>query len=265
CYIPDYVAAHALYEECLAIRRELGDRAGTAETLTALGLVQHERGDQATALSYLAERLAIQQEAGDRRNSANTLYWLGRVTEAQGDLAKARAFLEEAYTIDLEAGQRDGHAQGALGDVLCMQGDYAAARTLLSAGLQAARELREKVLAISLLEYLAWLAHSQGQSERAVRLYGAAEAQRAAFGYTLSPLDQHKHVLRIAAVRAALEANCGSPLPPNDRQTQAPELAEDRGTLDEAAFTIAWERGRAMTMEQAIEYALERSGILPTE
>jgi hypothetical protein len=30
-----------------------------------------------------------------------------------------------------------------------------------------------------------------------------------------------------------------------------------RAQLDEAAFTKAWEEGQAMTMEQAIEYALE--------
>jgi non-specific serine/threonine protein kinase len=229
CHMTDYAAAQPLYEECLAIRRELRDRSGIAETLTALGLVKHEQGDHATALAYLEERLAIQQDVGDRRHSANTLYWLGRVTEAQGDLAKARRYLEAAYAIDLEAGHRAGHAQWALGDVLCLQGEYVAARTLLIESLQAGWELGDKVLAMSALECLAWLAHSQGQSERAARLYGAADVLRAAFGYTLSPSDQNKHAARTAAVRAA---------------------------LGEEGFAAAWEKGRAMSLEQMVAYAL---------
>src|SRR5262249_38335087 len=81
------------------------------------------------------------------------------------------------------------------------------------------------------LEYLAWLAHSQGASERAARLYGGAEALRTTFGYHLSPSDQNKHVARTAAVRAAL--------------------------ADDALFDAAWQEGRVLSLEQVIEYALE--------
>ena len=37
---------------------------------------------------------------------------------------------------------------------------------------------------------------------------------------------------------------------------QAEELARVRAQLDEAAFAAAWAEGQAMTIEQAIEYAL---------
>jgi non-specific serine/threonine protein kinase len=236
CEMADYAAAQSLCEECLGIRRELGDRVGIVETLTSLGLVEHERGDHATALAYLEERLVMQQEVGDRQDTANTIYWMGRIAEAQGDLAKARLHLEAARAIDLEFGQKAGHAAWRLGDVLCMQGDYAAARTLLIECLETAWELGDKFLAMSSLEYLAWLAHSQGQSERAARLYGTADVLRTTFGYTFSPSDQNKYAPRTTAVRAA---------------------------LSDDAFATAWESGRAMTMAQAIEYALGRSDISP--
>ncbi len=229
CQRADYATAQLLYEECLAIRRELGDKAGLADTLTALGLIKHQQGDHATAATYLEERLALQQAAGERRESAGTSYWLGCILEAQGDLAKARFHLAAAHAIDLEFGHRAGHAAWKLGDVLCMQGDYAAARTLLSESLQTAWELGDKVLAMYALEHLAWLAYSQGQSERAVRLYGAADALRATSGYTLSLMDQNKHDARRSVVRAA---------------------------LSEAAFAAAWERGRVTTLDQMVEYAL---------
>jgi hypothetical protein len=34
-------------------------------------------------------------------------------------------------------------------------------------------------------------------------------------------------------------------------------VAATRAQMDEAAFTIAWAAGQAMTLEQAIAYALE--------
>src|SRR5262249_52870095 len=110
CHMADYAAAQPLYEECLAIQREMGDEAGIADILTALGVLKHEQGDHATALSYFEEFLAIQQASGERRNSAITIFWLGCIAAAQGDLAKARVHLEEAYAIDLEFGHRAGHA-----------------------------------------------------------------------------------------------------------------------------------------------------------
>ena len=100
--------------------------------------------------------------------------------------------------------------------------------------LKTAWELGDKVLAMSSLEYLAWLAHSQGQSERAAQLYGAADSLRATFGYHLSPSEQNKHVTRTIAVRAALG--------------------------DDVIFEAAWQAGRVMTLEQAIILALEEPG-----
>jgi non-specific serine/threonine protein kinase len=226
---PDYATAQSLYEECLAIQRELGDEVGVTMALTQLSLIQWVRGDYVTALTYLEESLAIQQTAGARQNSANTFYWLGCIAEEQGDIAKTRFYLAEAHAIDLEFGNRAGHAAWRLGDVLCMQGEYAAARTLLIESLKTARELGDKFIAISALEFLAWLAHSQGDSERAAKLYGAADFLRTTYGYALSPPDRNKYVARTIAIRAA---------------------------LGDAAFTTAWEQGRSLSLEQCIDYGL---------
>jgi predicted ATPase len=226
---PDYAAAQPLYEENLALQRELKDRLGIAVALTQLGLMHHELGDPTTALAYLEQSLTLQQEAGDRQSTATTIYWLGCIAEEQGDLAKARVLVEEAYRIDLEYGHRAGHAAWRLGDVLCMQGDYAGARARLMENLRVAGELGDKFLAMSSLEYLAWLASLEGDNKRAACLYGAAAALRTTFGYTFSPADQNKHLTRSTTVRVA---------------------------LGDATFTTAWEQGQAMSLEQTVEYAL---------
>ena len=41
-----------------------------------------------------------------------------------------------------------------------------------------------------------------------------------------------------------------------DGEDEHSDIAALRAALGEAAFTVAWAEGRAMTLEQAIEYAL---------
>ena len=73
------------------------------------------------------------------------------------------------------------------------------------------------------------LAQSQSQDERAVRLYAAAarwDTASGVFTTLTNPVDQEQ---AIAALRAQ---------------------------LGEAAFAACWAEGQAMTLDQAIEYAL---------
>jgi len=76
---------------------------------------------------------------------------------------------------------------------------------------------------------LARLACNQGDYRRAAALFGVVEASHEALGRHRSPAAQAKHDQGVASARAGLE---------------------------EAAFAAAWAKGRAMTLEEAIEYAL---------
>jgi hypothetical protein len=79
------------------------------------------------------------------------------------------------------------------------------------------------------LSSLARLAAASGEPERAAPLLGVAEA---------------------------LFEEIGIRMDPNDRMEFDHSLAATRSRLGEEAFTAAWEQGRAMTVEQAIAYAL---------
>src|SRR5438105_4121141 len=81
----------AVYQDSLAIRRELGDRPGIAASLNNLGLVAFEQGDYPAARALYEESLAIRRELGDRRGIALSLGNLGTVAFEQGDHLAARA------------------------------------------------------------------------------------------------------------------------------------------------------------------------------
>src|SRR5439155_2132332 len=80
------------------------------------------------------------------------------------------------------------------------------------------------------LEALAYLYFAQAQQERAVRLCGAVEGLREAIHSPLEPCFRAEYDRNLVAAREAL------------------------GT---EAFAAVWAEGRAMTLEQAVAYALE--------
>ena len=82
------------------------------------------------------------------------------------------------------------------------------------------------------LEDFASLATAQNQMERAARLFGAADNLYTLLRFEMPPAERAEHDRAVATARA--------------------ELGEE-------AFAAAWEEGKKMTMEQAVEYALEES------
>ena len=227
----DYSSALAYHEESLAIRREMGDRGGIAASLNNLGIVAFYQGDFASSRAYQEEGLAIHRENGDRNGIAISLNNLGNTAYFLGDYASARAHYEASLTLKREMGDRGNipSSLNNLGTVAYCQGDYTSARTYYQESLVIAREIGDRLGIAGTLEAFAGLAVKGDKREQAAALWGAAEA---------------------------LRGEIGSPLSPDEREEQARAVAAVRQDLAEAAFTAAWARGRAMTLEQAISFAL---------
>ena len=58
-------------------------------------------------------------------------------------------------------------------------------------------------------------------------------------------------------VAEALREAINAPLIPSARDDYNRQMAQARNAMDEDAFAAGWLKGRAMTMEQAVDYALE--------
>jgi tetratricopeptide (TPR) repeat protein len=69
----DSAAALQLYEQCIAIFRELGDRWGIAGTLADLGSLAREQGDYSTARALYQESIKLFQELDHKRGIARLL------------------------------------------------------------------------------------------------------------------------------------------------------------------------------------------------
>ena len=146
-----------------------------------------------------------------------------------GYLEHARAALQEATDLQRETGERfwEATSLNSLGWIAYLQADYAAARTFLLDSLDIWQSgANGGGIAVS-LNFLGIVAAAQGQYRRTARLFGAAEAVTQG---TLRPANEPEYYRVFEAVRAS---------------------------LGEEAFAAARTDGLAMTIEQAIVYALQ--------
>jgi predicted ATPase len=240
----DYAGARRLMESCLAVHRKIGDAFGVAVTLGNLGNVALGEGDYPAAQALLEEALAMKRAGGDKLGIALTLGSLGEVLRYQEQWEEARARQEESLALHRESGDPAGAALAlySLGNIARDRGEVVAARTLYAEALTAQRHLGDPESIANTLDGFASLAagrtsagNSAASALRAARLWGAA---------------------------SALRAETETALPPNEQRHTDSIMTAAREQVGASPFDAAFTAGQALTMEQAVGFALEESGAL---
>jgi hypothetical protein len=168
----------------------------------------------------------------DKQGTALALNNLGNLAHDQGDHSAARTLLEESLSLQREIANKSGVSLALLnlGGVAYRQGDDRAAADFFTESLVILRELGDKRIGERFVG-LACVAAMRQQMVRATRLLAATEALLEAIGASLETADRTLYVDMVAMVRTA---------------------------LGDAQFATAWVEGRAMTLDEATVFALER-------
>jgi len=230
----DYAAAREAYEEGLAEGKAANDLQQITMSSLGLGVVAKRQGDYSAARQIFEEGLAISRKLNDKSGIAITLNMLGDLARTEGNNAAARPLLEEALALHKQNGNKEGIciSLGNLGAVAYGENDLLTAHSHYTDALAAARELGNKIDISLSLDGFAALAAKHGDAERATRLAGVAEHLRELIGYEMETAD--------LSFRDAY-------------------LAELRAVLDEADFSIAYEQGRNLKLEEAVALCLEET------
>jgi len=231
----DYQAARALFEEALLLSRERNDPGAVAQSLNNLGYVAIYEGNLDAARAHNEESLRVFEADGNPIGMGNALYSLGLVAHVAGQYDQARSRYEEALAVwrDLPEGQHGVRSTLLnLGHVARQTGDYARARSHYEDSLRGCVSADDRWGIAQSLEAFASLAVSEGKGaeQRAARLYGAAQS---------------------------LRETIGTPLPAVARALHEGPMNAARAALGEKAFDETWASGRALTLEQAVEHALD--------
>jgi predicted ATPase/class 3 adenylate cyclase len=187
----DWDRAAGLFEEALALFRRLGDEPGVARVLTMLVVPEAVAGDWERVIAGIEEVVAIWRRRRARLDLAYALVWLAFAVGRAGRREPARATALEALELFRDAGDATG-------------------------------------LALVFLD-LAFLLTWEGRHADAVRMAGVAEAQRDRAG--------------------------GGPAPGFGGMLEGDPLAEASAHLDDDEAERAFSEGMALTVPEAVALA----------
>jgi predicted ATPase/DNA-binding CsgD family transcriptional regulator len=231
----NYERGKQFNSDALALYLELGDQVNRAWALLFLG---------AQSAGYLSEieikeGMALTEQAlalfrfhGLESGIIRALNQLGEFARLEDDYDRAEEAYEECIDLCREFGdlQREATALANSGLVAHHQGDYKKAESRIKESLGLHKDLNTKYSLAIDLGFLSGPIAARGDPERAAQLLGASDDLLKAMGLAQQPQDQ--------------------PVIDSYEAVVWEKLGDD-------VFKAAWEKGQAMSLEQAIAFALE--------
>jgi len=234
----DHDTGTAMLEKALRLANQHGDLRGKYCSLENLGHAASDLGHKQQAIELYRQSLALSRQAGDDDQTAKMLNHLGIEYNLLGDHGQAYECFNTAAMICQRIGNRIVAASisGNQGYLEIVQGHYSRAFELLAESILAWQELGSKEEVLLCLEPMACIAKEMGVPHRAVQLFGSSATLCKGIGIVHHPVIRIKYDI-------CLNELCSK--------------------LGETVFEAAWAEGCAMTFEQAVEYALDRSWQTP--
>ena len=235
----DAEIARDLFEEGLAIYQRLRHQGQIIHFAGHVVNAMCSMRDYPAARALLQDQLADARAKGKQRLVSRLVARLAQVAYDEGDVVTARNYFEEALALCQRGGDAGliphvwlglARAAAAQHDVAAAAPAYRQALTLLNMDDDTSASTTWPI--VLALEGLASVAAGVGEVERAGRLFGAADAERERLR-TVSP-------------------SAGEPM--RDRA-----MLRARAALSGDGYEAAHAEGRALSLEQAIAYALVSS------
>lgn len=270
-FMGDYPAATLLADESLSIGREVGAFQQIGQALTLQAALKSDQGDLAAARALLGESLAACERGRDEWSSAMALYWLGVVASGDGDVPQARALHARALVMRRALGDRwaVGASLGRLAELATQFDDGPASRVYAEEALAIARQLGNRRGVARNQWYLGTAALRHGDTVTAKRSFGESltiwlEIGERGFiprgleavGALAAAHGTPAVAVQLVSAAAGLRESLGTVPTAIERKLTATWLASARARSGPQVAAAAWERGRVMTAETAVETAL---------
>ncbi len=227
----EFATSKVYYEEALERFAACNDRWGIAVVAHQLGhLAEDLEHDGERSIALLSDSLAQFEAIGDEWGVAYSQRCLGWAWRVKGDYDRATSLLTPALATfrRLGDGWNTGVTLHLLGDIAREVGNWPEAIAAYQESLTHHWTQRDPLGVADALLRLAQILVSLGNTELAARFFGCAEAQREWTGVMVYEPARLGYEEAVAVARAA---------------------------LGDEPFQAAWEAGRSLTMEEAVEMA----------
>ena len=234
-FLGDVPAAQQAATEGEAIARKYGFRSELAFILTMRGWIPFfTRQDLAAAKARLDEAASIAREEGFRWASSFLAIGMAQAAVFMGDLEAAREGFRESSEIAMKMGNKRlvYMSQSELAHVLRAQGDLDEPLGIYKDLLPKWKELGHRAAVAHELECIAYILTRKEEPERAAILLSAAQEIRKVIDTPRTNAEEVEYEKEVSTLRE---------------------------TLGEGELKKNWDEGRAMTMEQAVQFALEKN------
>jgi tetratricopeptide (TPR) repeat protein len=232
--VGDDDTARRFYEQSLTFYRASGYVPGIAMVLGNLGEVSARNNDYPAARNYYDESVALKRRLGNPGSIALVLLNLGEIAVAQEDDEQAVGYLEEGLRLGRKVNTPHiiGLCLENLAKVALRRGEVDRAMKLAREALSLLRDIHNTRALLYTLEVTAGAFGFGGQTDIAVRLFGATDALRS--------------TLRV-------------PLPPGDIPMYEWLCFGVKEARDTQMWQTEWLMGQAMTLEETLDFAFTSS------
>ena len=222
----DAEATRQLSEESMRLGQESGETRAEISPRKLLAAIALAQGDDAQAAALAQELLTIAKTLGDKELVFSALFLLGTIAKNQGDDTQALTLYQQSLALARETGTARNISLGysRLGELTYRQGDAVQANALYRESLSLAQTFEGKAVVGWSLLGLARMARAQGHYGLAASLLGAAEAR----------------------LNVPIDLNLV------ERTDYEREVAVTRSYPGQETYAKAREKGRSMTLEQAL-------------
>jgi len=230
----DMAAAQVFYDASLQLTRQVGDKRAIANAIYNDAFpILVVRVEPERARTLLREALPLFEELKDEAGVGRTYWGLGNADYFQQDFEAARQKLQAAQAIFRRLDARFDLAWSlhTLGLVTLKMGSVDAARPYFTEALTMFAEAKDVSGIVLQLDNLAAVARAEGDPMKATRLFAAAATYQITSGTGLGLLLREQE-----------------------------GRLQPREGLDDRQADAAWSEGQAMSLDQAVAYALTGSG-----
>ncbi|MEZ4656107.1 MAG: LuxR C-terminal-related transcriptional regulator [Caldilineaceae bacterium] len=227
----DYATTYTLGRPIIELFRELGDNTSVATGRLVMGQIATALGKYDEAHALLDASLAFGREATDTILIAMALHALGDLARCEEYFANACAYYAESLPFFGAVGATHelAVAQHGLAYALLRQGNTTRAQALFRESLTVMRTQEDREGVLKGVMGFAALAAAAGLASDSACLYAAARAHEVSKSVTCWPPEKLAYAYYLGQVQAQ---------------------------LSDADFAAAQEKGRALSIEEAIDYAL---------
>jgi len=260
-------------EESAALAREINDQASLGWALSVKAVGHALRGETASAGSTAEDAVAIMRQSGCARwDLANVLLRYSFAHARVGEMASALPTMEEALGLFRQLGDMWGISQAlnGIGDIERASENYDRASSFYTESLHLYRQLGVKRDIPASLHNLGQVALASNNSLKAAEFFkeslrlhlelgnknGIAECL-VGLASVATAMGQTARAARLLGICALMREQLELSMWPAEQVMYEHNISMTHAELDEAGWMAAWNEGQAMSLEAAVEYALE--------